>query len=83
MSLVVSLTNNVKRNKILLSSTFLFIFIFCIICSIQPNCFFKQDGSIRAFGVGYKNKTILPIWLAAIVLAILIYLFVQMYFYLL
>jgi hypothetical protein len=82
MSLVISFTNNIKRNKILVSSTFLFILLFCFICYIEPTCFFKQDGSVRSFGVGYKNKTIIPIWLAAIVLAILIYLFVQMYFFL-
>jgi len=72
--------NNIQKNKRLVSATFIFIVLFCFICYVQPNCFFKQDGSIRSFGVGYKNKTILPIWLAAIILAILSYLLVQIYF---
>jgi hypothetical protein len=29
--------------------------------------------SFRRFGIGYKNKTVVPIWLFAIILAILIY----------
>jgi len=41
--------------------------------------FYKDDGSIRQFGVGYRNKTILPVWLLAIILGILSYLFVLYY----
>ena len=40
---------------------------------------FKKDGSIRQFGIGYKEKTVLPIWLMAIVIAILSYVFVMYY----
>ena len=40
---------------------------------------FKNDGSIRQFGIGYKEKTVLPIWLIAIVVAILCYVFVMYY----
>jgi hypothetical protein len=45
----------------------------------KPGFLFKNDGSIREFGVGYRNKTILPIWLLAIILGILSYLFVLYY----
>lgn len=45
----------------------------------KPACFYNKDGSIREFGVGYKNKTILPIWLLSIVLGILCYLAVMYY----
>lgn len=46
---------------------------------IKPACFYNKDGSIREFGIGYKNKTILPIWLLSLVLGILCYLFVMYY----
>jgi hypothetical protein len=34
---------------------------------------FDKNGKPREFGIGYKNKTILPLWLMVIILAILIY----------
>jgi hypothetical protein len=46
---------------------------------MKPAFLYNGDGSIREFGIGYKNKTILPIWLLSIVLGILSYLAV-MYF---
>jgi hypothetical protein len=46
---------------------------------MKPAFLYNQDGSIREFGVGYKNKTILPIWLLSLILGILSYLAV-MYF---
>lgn len=52
----------------------LFIILFGAIYIMKPRCFFNQDGSIREFGVGYRNKTILPIWLLSLVLGILCYL---------
>ena len=34
---------------------------------------FNKDGSIRKFGIGYKRKTVIPIWLLSIIFAILAY----------
>ena len=45
----------------------------------KPMFLYNTDGSIREFGVGYKNKTILPIWLLSIVLGIVCYLIVVYY----
>ena len=70
---------NYIRDHILLVAIVLFIIIFGIIQMMKPSCFYNKDGSIREFGVGYKNKTILPIWLLSLVLGILCYLAV-MYF---
>lgn len=39
----------------------------------RPLFLFKSDGSIREFGIGYRNKTIFPIWLLSLVLGILTY----------
>jgi uncharacterized membrane protein YozB (DUF420 family) len=70
---------NYIREHILLVAIVLFIIIFGIIQMMKPSCFYNKDGSIREFGVGYKNKTIMPIWLLSLVLGILCYLAV-MYF---
>jgi hypothetical protein len=53
--------------------------IFGIIQCLKPGFLYKPDGSIREFGIGYKNKTIIPIWLLSIILGILSYLFVLYY----
>jgi hypothetical protein len=65
---------NFIRENITLVSVVLFIFIFGIIQMMKPVCFYNRDGSIREFGVGYRNKTILPIWLLSLILGILCYL---------
>ena len=67
------------RNNITLSATVLFIIIFAVIQFYKPVFFYKQDGSLREFGVGTKNKTILPVWLFSIILGILSYLFITYY----
>lgn len=43
---------------------------------MKPDFAYMPDGSYRQFGVGYKHKTVVPIWLVAISLAIFSYLFV-------
>ena len=70
---------NLIRENITLVSVVLFIFIFGIIQMMKPVCFYNRDGSIREFGVGYRNKTILPIWLLSLLLGILCYLTVMFY----
>jgi hypothetical protein len=57
----------------------LFIGIFFMIQQFKPSFIYKKDGSLRQFGIGYKEKTVLPIWLIAIIIAILSYLFVSYY----
>jgi len=67
------------RENITLVSTILFIILFIIIQITKPNFLYNKDGSLREFGVGYKNKTIFPIWLLSIILGILCYLAVNYY----
>ena len=57
----------------------LFIISFYTLQCYAPSFLYKKDGSIRQFGLGYKSKTVLPIWLLALILAILSYLFVMYY----
>ncbi len=67
------------RENITLVSVVLFVIIFGTIQMMKPACFYNRDGSIREFGIGYRNKTILPIWLMSLVLGILCYLAVLYY----
>jgi hypothetical protein len=65
--------NYIRENKTL-AAIVLFVIIFGTIQLMKPACFYNKDGSIREFGIGYKNKTILPLWLLSLVLGILCYL---------
>ena len=67
------------RENITVAAVVLFIIIFGTIQMMKPTCFYNKDGSIREFGIGYRNKTIFPIWLLSLSLGILCYLFVMYY----
>ena len=67
------------RNNITLVSIIIFLVIFGSIQMFRPGFLYNRDGSIREFGVGYKNKTILPLWLLSLILGILSYLTVIYY----
>ena len=54
-------------------SIILFVIMISIIQYIKPACLYNQNGSFKVFGLGYRNKTIVPIWLVVLVLAILSY----------
>ena len=64
-----------KQNRPL-ASIILFIAIFAAVQYGQPLFLYNSDGSVRQFGVGYKNKTIFPIWLFSIIVGIFSYLVV-------
>jgi hypothetical protein len=58
---------------------FLFLLMFSIVHFIKPGFLYNAEGGFRPFGVGYKNKTVIPIWIISIILAILSYLAVLYY----
>jgi hypothetical protein len=66
------LLNFVKNNMTLVSIT-LFLISFTILMLFKPAFLYNKDGSIKTFGLGYKKKTVVPIWVIAIILAILSY----------
>ena len=68
----------IAKNKVLVS-IIVFLLIIGVLFQTKPAFLFHTDGSLREFGVGYKNKTILPFWLFSILLGILCYIGV-MYF---
>lgn len=57
----------------------LFLILFSIFHYVKPSFAYGSDGEFRQFGVGFRNKTVLPVWTVAIVLAILSYLAVMYY----
>ena len=67
------------RENVTLISVILFIVLFTFIQTMKPDFLYNKDGSVREFGVGYRNKTILPIWLLSIILGILCYLAILYY----
>lgn len=67
------------RKHITSISITIFIVLFYIIQIFKPHFLYNQDGSIKHFGIGYKKKTILPMWVITIVIAILCYLAVLYY----
>ena len=67
------------RKNVTLVSIILFIIIFGAIQMFKPSFLYNSDGSLREFGIGYKNKTILPVWMLSIVLGILSYILVLFY----
>lgn len=67
------------RKHLVSFATLLFVGIYVIIIKLKPGFLYNHDGSLRTFGVGYKNKTVIPVWLLAIALAILSYLGILYY----
>ena len=71
--------NRFIKNNTTLVAIGLFLLIFGFIHVMKPGFLYNNDGSLREFGVGYKNKTILPLWLLSIILGILTYIAVLYY----
>jgi hypothetical protein len=67
------------RENATLFAIILFLLMFGSIQMIKPVCLYNTNGSIREFGVGYRNKTILPLWLLSLILGIVSYLIVLYY----
>lgn len=57
----------------------LFVILFSLFHYLKPGFAYGNDGEFRPFGVGYRNKTVVPVWVVAIVLAIVIYLAILAY----
>jgi len=68
----------VRYNKISIA-ILMFLFIFSIIHYLKPGLLYTKEGGFREFGVGYRNKTVIPIWVVSIILAILCYFSINLY----
>jgi len=60
-------------------ATLLFVGSYILVIKSNPGFLYNHDGSLRTFGIGYKNKTIIPAWMVAITLAILSYMGILYY----
>jgi hypothetical protein len=69
-----------KKNRLSLS-IFIFLIVFMIINLLKPGIFYDKYGAIREFGLNQTNKTIVPIWLITISIAILSYLIIMYFIY--
>lgn len=52
----------------------IFLIVFTLFHYVKPSFAYGKEGEFRQFGVGYKNKTVVPIWLVSIAIAIFSYL---------
>ncbi len=60
-----------------------YICLYCLVVYIKPSFIYdEKTESFRQFGIGYKNTTILPLWLISIILAIISYFIVLYAFHL-
>jgi len=62
------------RNNMSLVSIIIFVILFIVIILTKPSIMFDKYGKPREFGIGYKNKTVCPIWLVIIIFGIFSYL---------
>jgi hypothetical protein len=51
----------------------IFILLFVLIQAMKPSFLYNSDGSLRPFGIGYRKKTVVPLWLVVILLSIFTY----------
>jgi len=67
-----------RHNKILIA-ILVYIILFGFINVLTPAFMYNPDGSLKEFGVGFRKKTIIPVWLISILLAIVAYFSVVYY----
>ncbi len=67
------------RSHITAVSIIIYIAVFCVVQLIKPSFLYNEDGSLKKFGLGVRQKTVIPIWLITMILAIFCYLFVLYY----
>ena len=70
----------ISRDALSIIAVFIFLILFGIVNAFRPSIIYNKDLSFRRFGIGYKNKTVVPIWLMSIILAILVYVLVTYLF---
>lgn len=60
-------------------SLLIYVVIFTLLILNKPIFLFNGDGSVKEFGLNNINKTVLPLWLIIIGIAILSYMGVLYY----
>jgi hypothetical protein len=73
------MNRNYIRQNITSISLIIFISIYSAILYFQPGFLYNNDGSLRQFGINSSKKTVLPVWLLAIIISIASYFLVLYY----
>jgi hypothetical protein len=60
-------------------AVFIFLAAFLSVHTVKPSFVYNDEGGFRPFGLGYSHKTVVPMWVVAIILAIFAYLAVNMF----
>ena len=63
---------SIRRQK-LVAAIVLFLILFTLFHLWKPGFAYNESGGFRPFGLGYRDKTIFPVWVVAIILAIFSY----------
>ena len=72
------LKNFVRIHKVNIAIV-IFLAVFSTLHFLKPQLIYNDEGGFRPFGLGYRNKTVVPAWLVAIIIAIFSYLGVLYY----
>jgi hypothetical protein len=73
------ITNKFVRIHKINFAILIFLIVFTMIHIYKPLLMYNEDGGFRPFGIGYKHKTVIPIWIVSIIVAIFSYLAVLYY----
>ena len=61
----------------------LYLILYILLAYLKPDFIFDHDNeTMRQFGVGYNNTTVIPLWLCSILLAIFSYFIIIYLFHL-
>ena len=72
-----SMLDTIKQFKVNIA-ILVFMGVFYLAYKSNSTLFFNSDGSLKQFGVGYKHKTVVPLWLFAILSGIVVYIVVSL-----
>ena len=73
------MVKSIIRKHVVSISILIYISIYMLIMYLKPSFLFQKNGSLREFGIGYRNKTIIPVWFIAVFIATLSYFSVMYY----
>ncbi len=67
------INKGIIRRNVVTVSILIYICLYLLIMYIKPSFLFNKNGSLREFGIGMRNKTIIPVWFLAIFISTLSY----------
>ena len=73
------LSREYVKNNLVTIAIGLFVGVFFFFTASEGTYIYTKDGNLRQFGVGKSQSTVIPAWLASILLAITIYFSVLYY----